>query len=167
MMTDTTTAVEFSMSRTFKAPRPQVWQAWTSREGLSQWWGPKGWDLKVTRFDFRAGGIFHYAMTQSGQTMWGRFAYRDIASPERLVFVSSFSNEAGEITRAPFSATWPLEVLNVLTLSETGDGTRVDLRGGPIDATPDERKTFEGMRDSMRQGFTGTFDNLDAHLARL
>lgn len=166
-MTDTTTATaEFSISRSFKAPRAQIWQAWTSRESLSRWWGPKGWDLHVAQFDFRVGGVFHYSMAQGGQTMWGRFVYREIAAPERLAFISSFSNEAGDVTRAPFSTNWPLEVLNVLTLSEIADGTRVNLRAGPINATADELEFFEGMRDSMRQGFTGTFDNLDALLAR-
>jgi uncharacterized protein YndB with AHSA1/START domain len=50
--------------------------------------------------------------------MWGRFVYREIVAPERIVFINSFSDEEGNITRAPFSPTWPLEVLNTLTLSE-------------------------------------------------
>jgi uncharacterized protein YndB with AHSA1/START domain len=113
--------------------------------------------------------MFLYSMQyKSGAPqMWGRFVYREIMPPERLVYVSSFSNEAGEITRAPFPQikdTWPLEVLNVLTLTEQGDTTTLTLRGRPINATDEEKRTFAGMFDSMRQGFGGTFEVLDAHL---
>jgi hypothetical protein len=33
------------------------------------------------------------------------------------------------------------------------------------EATEAERKTFEDGKDSMRQGWTGTFDRLDDYLA--
>ena len=66
--------------------------------------------------------------------MFGRFVYREVAAPERLVFVNSFSDAAGGITRAPFpqlDGKWPLEILNVVTLTEEGGRTTVSLRGGP------------------------------------
>jgi uncharacterized protein YndB with AHSA1/START domain len=94
----------------------------------------------------------------------GRFIYRDIVAPEKLVFINSFSDANGGITRAPFSPTWPLEILNTLTLTERDGKTTLDLRGSPINATEAERKTFEGMRNSLRQGFTGTFDQLETYL---
>ena len=57
--------------------------------------GPKGCKLRVVKVDLRPGGVFHYAMTyQPGHEMWGRFVYREVAAPERLVYVSSFSDEA-------------------------------------------------------------------------
>jgi hypothetical protein len=104
----------------------------------------------------------------TGKDMFGRFVYREIVAPERLVFINSFSDANGGITRAPFpqiGPTWPLEVLNTLTLSEQAGQTTLTLRGGPINATDEERKTFAGMFDSLRQGFTGTFDQLAAYLA--
>jgi uncharacterized protein YndB with AHSA1/START domain len=71
------------------------------------------------------------------------------------------------VTRQPMHATWPLEVLNTLTLSEQDGKTTLTLHGGPINATEEERKTFESGREGMRQGFTGTFDQLDAYLAKV
>jgi uncharacterized protein YndB with AHSA1/START domain len=53
-----------------------------------------------------------------------------------------------------------------MTLSEQGGKTTLTLRGAPINATEEERKTFAGMFDSMRQGFGGTFDQLDDYLAK-
>src|SRR5450631_3880460 len=77
---------DFVISRTFDAPRALVWKAWTDPEALAQWWGPKGATIRVVKLDMRPGGIFHYAMSfQPGHDMWGRFAYREIAPPERLV----------------------------------------------------------------------------------
>ena len=37
--------------------------------------------------------------------LWGIFNYREIVQPERLVFVNSFSDESGGVTRHPMSAT--------------------------------------------------------------
>ena len=78
----------------------------------------------MIKFELKPGGMFHYAMAfQPGHEMYGRFVYREIVAPERLVFVNSFSDAAGGITRAPFPQLkdkWPLEVLNVMTLTESG-----------------------------------------------
>lgn len=163
-----TQAKEFTISRTFNAPRDLVWKAWSEPEAFGQWWGPKGCKLDVVKFEFRPGGLFHYGMKMpDGQIWWGRIAYREIVKPERIVFVNSFSDASGSIARAPFSATWPLEILNNLTFTEQSGKTTLDLRGGPINPTDEERKMFEGMFASMQQGFGGTFDQLDAFLKKV
>jgi len=63
------------------------------------------------------------------------------------------------------SQTWPLEVINTLTLCEHVGKTTITLRGGPINATAEERKTFEAGREGMQQGFKGTLDQLAEYLA--
>jgi len=83
--------------------------------------------------------------------MWGRFVYRELVPPERLVFIVSFSDEAGNVTRHPMSPTWPLEVLNTMTLSEHGGKTTLTMHGRPINASEEERRTFEAGRDSMQK----------------
>jgi uncharacterized protein YndB with AHSA1/START domain len=100
-----------------------------------------------------------------GKDLWGKFTYREIVAPERLVFVVSFSDEKGGVTRHWLSPTWPLEVLNTVTFVEQGGKTTVRLSGSPINATTEERKTFEGGFQSMQQGFKGTLDQLDEYLA--
>jgi uncharacterized protein YndB with AHSA1/START domain len=162
---------EFVIEREFDAARDLVWKAWTEVEHLAQWWGPRGCRIEVLKFDLRPGGVFHYAMQFSaGKPMYGKFIYREIAAPERLVFVNSFSDPEGGLTRAPFPqlhGNWPLEVLNHLTLVEKGGRTGLTLRGHPINATPTEVATYTSMFDSMRQGFGGTFDALAEYLARV
>lgn len=62
--------------------------------------------------------------------------------------------------RAPFSATFPLEIKNLVTFTEEDGKTTITLSGGPINATQDELDFFKAMFDSMNQGFAGTFDQL-------
>jgi uncharacterized protein YndB with AHSA1/START domain len=156
----------FILNRTYDAPRDLVWKAWTEADRLAQWWGPKGMDGRVAHLDLRPGGRFHYAFTMpDGHTLWGKFDYRDVVVPQRLVFVDSFSDEGGGTTRHPMSATWPLKILNVLTLDEVDGRTILTLKAVPIDATDEERRAFEGGFDSLQQGFKGTLDQLENHLS--
>jgi uncharacterized protein YndB with AHSA1/START domain len=157
---------ELVITRVFDAPRELVWKAFTESDRLARWWGPQGFTMLVHRLDLRPGGVFHYSMrSPAGQILWGRFVYRELEAPERLVFVSSFSDAAGNLKRAPFNDAWPLEILNTLTLSASGSATTVTLRGGPINATEKEHEAFWNAQESTRQGFTGTFDQLAAYMA--
>jgi uncharacterized protein YndB with AHSA1/START domain len=158
---------EFVISRVFDAPRDLVWKAHTEPVRLMQWWGPKGFTMLSAKVDLRPGGIFHYGMrSPQGQEIWGKFVYREIAAPERLVFVVSFSDAEGNITRHPFHATWPLETLSTLTFTEHDGKTTLTVHWIPINETDEERKTFEDGRDSMRQGWKGTMDQLAGYLVK-
>jgi uncharacterized protein YndB with AHSA1/START domain len=157
---------EFVISREFDAPRELVWKAWTERDRLMQWFGPKGFRMTAARLDFRPGGIFHYCLrSPSGQDMWGKFVYREIVAPQRIVLVNSFSDEKGNLTRHPMSPTWPLEMLTTTTFAEFQGRTTVTVRWNALNATEAERKTFDTSHDGMRMGWTGTFDQLAEYLA--
>lgn len=161
------TVREFVVTRVFDAPRELVFKAWSEERHLARWWGPVGWAIRVRSLDFRPGGVFHYSMaTPDGQEMWGKFVYREIVEPERIVFVSSFSDEAANTVRAPFSADWPLDTLSTLTFEDQGDKTKLTLRVVPLTTSEVERRTFEGMFDSMNQGWNGTLDQLADYLAK-
>ncbi|WP_240417792.1 SRPBCC family protein [Paenibacillus periandrae] len=161
-------ANELVITRTFQAPRELVFKVWTEAEHLKHWWGPTGFTIHVAKADIRPGGVFHYCMKAAeGHEMWGKFVYHEIVSPEKIVFVNSFSDEEGNIVRAPFSQTFPLEIYNVFTFTEEQGTTTITLQGGPIDATEEELLFFHSMRGSMQQGFAGTFSQLDDYLASL
>ncbi len=165
---------EFVISRVFDAPRDLVWSAWTQGERLAQWWGPKGCKIRVLKLEMRPGGIFHYMMEfpkpqpflKGESEAWGRFIYREITAPERIIYINSFSDATGGITRAPFSEVWPLEVLVTVTLVEKSGKTTLTLRVHPINSTTEENEAFAGIHDSMRQGYGGTMDQLSDHLAK-
>lgn len=159
----------FTLTRVFRAPRELVVKAWTEREQLAKWFGPKGTRIVKSSLDLRVGGTYHYGMqSPDGSVMWGRWKFEELALPERMVFLSSFSNEQGEVARAPFfDGVWPLETHSTVTFSEhagIGKGTVVRLAWVPLRATAEELAQFASMHDSMRGGWSGTFDQLDEHL---
>jgi uncharacterized protein YndB with AHSA1/START domain len=157
----------FIIARTFDAPRARVWKAWTDRDQLKHWFGPKGFTMTAAELDFRPGGTFHYCLrSEDGKEMWGKFAYREIKAPERIGLVNSFSDEKGGLTRHPMAATWPLEMLSTTTLVDEGGKTKVTIEWSPLHPSEEERKTFEGAHDGMKQGWTGTFDQLADYLAK-
>jgi uncharacterized protein YndB with AHSA1/START domain len=159
-------ADDFVISREFDAPRDLVFKAWTEPERLAQWWGPKGFTMVSTKVDLRPGGTFLYGMRgPDGLEVWGKFVYREITPPKRMVFVNSFSDEEGGVTRHPLAPSWPLAMLNTLTLTERDGKTTVTLRVAAYAATDEERATFKAGRKSMEGGFGGTFDQLDAYLS--
>lgn len=157
----------FTFERVVDAPREAVFAAWTELEHLRRWWGPKEATWVSGTLDLRPGGTFHYCMRPpGGGEMWGKFVYRDVVPPERLVFVNAFSDAAGNVVRAPFHAEFPLEILTTAIFRDEGAGrTRVALSGYPLNATDAERKLFVAWRDSMRAGFGATLDHLAEHLA--
>jgi len=158
---------EFVISREFDVSRDLLFKAWTEPERLAQWWGPKGFSMFSAKVDLTPGGIFHYGMrSPDGHEMWGKFIYREIVPPEKLVFIDSFSDENQGVTRHPLSATWPLEMLNTVTLTENDGKTILTLRAIAYAATEEERATFKAGRSSMQQGFGGTMDQLADYLAR-
>ena len=156
----------FVITRSVAAPRARVWQAWTEVEHLQHWWGPKGFVVTHCKVDLRPGGLMHYRLrSPDGLDMWGRFLYREIVKPEKLVWVNSFSDEKGGITRHPMAPGWPREMLTTVTFAEQGKGTLITVNWVPINATDDERRLFDEGRASMNQGWSGTFENLEHFLA--
>ncbi len=138
----------FVISRVFDAPRELVFKAFTEPEHMKNWWGPKGFKVIAQSMDLRPGGMYHYGLqAPDGNTMWGRFIYREIAAPERIVFVSSFSDEKGGVTRHPMSPDWPIEMLSTFLFEDLGDDrTKFTVIWAPINETDKERETFEKGR---------------------
>ena len=158
---------DFVLSRTFDAPRDLMWKAWTESDRLGRWFGPKGSTVFHSRNDLRVGGTCHYGLRAAdGSEMWGRWVYREIVKPERLVFIVSFSDAKGGITRHPMAPEWPREMLSTITFEERQGKTTVTVRWSPYNATEAERKTFDAGRDSMKEGWTGTLDQLESDLAK-
>jgi len=158
---------DFAMTRVFDAPRALLWQCFTDPERMKHWWGPKGFKVITSKMDLCIGGTYHYGMqTPNGGAMWGLFTYREIVPQQKLVFVNSFSDEKGGVTRHPGSPTWPLYMLSTFTFEDAPDGkTKFTVRWQTLNATAEEQKTFDTMRDSMTQGWSGTMEQLAAYLA--
>jgi uncharacterized protein YndB with AHSA1/START domain len=160
---------DFIISRLFDSPRDLLWQCFTDPERMKHWWGPKGFTVIASKMDLRVGGTYHYGMkAPDGSPMWGLFTYREIVPQERLIFVNSFSDENGGVTRHPMAPTWPLTMLSTFTFEDAAHGkTRFTVRWQALDASPEEQATFDSdqSRTSMTNGWSGTMDQLAAYLA--
>lgn len=159
---------ELVIVREFNAPRQLVFDSFTKPEHLLQWWGPKGSTINILTANIKPGGTFHYQLTAPDNSiMFGKFVYREIVSPEKVVFVSSFADKAGHVIPTPFPIKFPNEILNTWTLTEQNNKTTITLRGEPINGTEEEHEGFRNLFSSMEKGFGGTFDQLDEHLKNI
>lgn len=159
-------AGEFVISRLVDAPRERVWKAWSEPEQLQAWFGPKGFETFHARLDFRPGGTYHYGMRNAagGVEMWGKWSFREITAPGRLSFVMAFSDKDGGLGRHPLAPSWPRQMLATILFAEMGGKTLVTIKSAPYEATEAEVKIFREGFSSMNQGWSGTFERLDAYL---
>ena len=129
---------KLTLERTFRAPIREVWELWTTREGIEAWWGPDGFSVSVMAIDLRPGGLLRYSMTaigadqvdymvKAGMPITTQNSRRFVAvdPPHRLVFKEQADFIPGVA---------PYEVETVVELTEQGDETRLVL-------------TFEAMHD--------------------
>jgi uncharacterized protein YndB with AHSA1/START domain len=163
-----TSTEPFVITRVLNAPRKLVWAAFTEADRLKHWFGPKGFTPDVSKVDLRVGGTHHYRLAGPGDVkMWGKWTFREIVPQQKLVMLSGFSDEDGGTTRHPMAPTWPLHMISTFTFEDAGAGkTKITIEWAPYDASPEEIMTFEVGRPSMTQGWSGTFEQLEAYLAK-
>jgi uncharacterized protein YndB with AHSA1/START domain len=159
---------KFVINRTFDAPLDVMFKMWTDPDHLSQWLPPTGFRMEFISSDIRPGGSAFYVMTDDrNTTMYGRVEYLKIEKPDRIVYTQQFCDENGKISRHPKAPTWPETMLTTVELAEEGsDRTRVTVIWIPYGAfSREELETFIKSKAGMTQGWTGSFDKLDAHLS--
>ncbi len=159
------------ISRTIPASVKQVFERFSQKDHLSNWWGPKGMEIEIKTQDFQPGGIFHYVLKAgNGFEMWGKFTYLEIEAPHRVTLINSFSNAEAETVPAPlipFGADWPLEMWTEYRFDPSGNQTIMTLSSIPQHATEASHQLFYENHDNMKLGFKGTFDALEEYLTRI
>lgn len=158
----------FVINRSFDAPIETMFDMWTRPEHFSQWLPPTGFTMEFHRLDIRPGGEGFYSMTNGQFTMYSRVDYLDLHRPDRIVYVQYFTDAQENLSRHPGAPTWPEKMLTTVLLSEEGPATtRVTVRWEVYGtATPDEIAAFVAERGGMTQGWTGSFDKLEALVER-
>jgi uncharacterized protein YndB with AHSA1/START domain len=133
------------IERRYAAPAKAVFEAWTSAEMLRRWYPPGAdWDTPVAEVDLRVGGRLRIVMrSPSGEEFGGGGEYREVAAPSRLVF------------------TWAWDRADVAVGTQV---VEVDFTEHP-DGTTTVVMTNRGVageqaRESHREGWEGSFDNL-------
>lgn len=140
-MNMTTSAPEFTITRTLNARREIVWRAWTEKKELAVWLPST--PLESISFDVRKGGRYRYTMVnkETGQEIHTGGVFLDVIPYERLVFTWGYPDA-------------PIEDSPVVTLTLTEQGDRTEmifhLRGFP--GHPGDQYVYDG--------WSNTFDNL-------
>lgn len=164
----------FILERRFAAPRELVYAALTEATHLARWMSPAGMELSHCTVEAKVGGAFHYAMRPVGMAdvpaMWGKWTFRELSPPERLVVVVQFSDQDGGVTRHPMAPSWPLYTLSttmLTTLPEATPTTLMRLEWRTVDASAAEQASFDAAHAGMAQGWGGTMDQLEKYLAEV
>jgi uncharacterized protein YndB with AHSA1/START domain len=144
---------EITITRTFDAPRAQIFRAWTDPEILARWWGPKGFTNPVCEFDARVGGAIRIHMRAPDGAIYPMGGeVREIVPPERLVFTNNALDEAGN----PI-----IQGLTTVTFAEDAGKTKMTLHTRGAAVVEIAVKYLQGME----MGWTMSIDKLQALLA--
>jgi uncharacterized protein YndB with AHSA1/START domain len=136
------------IERTFAAPAPAVFDAWTSEEVLRRWFrGMPDWETPVASVDLRIGGTIRVVMRNpdDGAEYGARGEFRVIDRPRRLEMTWIFDDDRQN------------PQLIELEFSERGGVTTVVMVNSGIGA--------DKQRHAQESGWHGCFDNLDRALA--
>ncbi len=134
-----------------------VWDAFTKKEFLDQWWAPKPLKSKTKYMDFRVGGRRFYAMVspEGEEIGWQIFEYTSITLKSNFKCLSIFTDK-DERPQFP-GATWDV------TFSERSGITRVSISIS-FESFEELGKMIEM---GFKEGFTVTLSELTILLKSL
>jgi uncharacterized protein YndB with AHSA1/START domain len=140
---------EFVMTRVFDAPRDLVFEAHSSCEHMSNWWGPRKYDVSDCQIDFRPGGAWRIVQRGPGGEEFGFHGeFRDIRRPERITWTFEFEGAPGHVS------------VQTVTFEEHDGKTTLTAV-----AVFDSKEERDGMLQSgMEEGAAETYDRLDEYL---
>ena len=127
-----------TLERTFNATIEEVWELWTTKEGIESWWGPEGFVVNVRKLDLRPGGELAYAMTAT--------------APEQIEFLKKAGMPLTTETRLTYTEIVPERWLAYTTLADFIPGVRPYEVATTVElaASPQGVKmvlTFDAMHD--------------------
>lgn len=93
-------ATPVKIERTYETSVEDLWELWTTKEGLESWWGPEGFRIDVHELDLRVGGTLRYDMIAVGA--------------EEIEFMKKSGMGISHDTRGTFVEIEPLRRLKVL-----------------------------------------------------
>lgn len=143
----------FTLVRRIAARPAIVFEALTTAEGVSSWWGPDDLPVILAEVDARVGGAFRVRFrTLDGREHESCGEYLEIDPPRRLVMSWRFT-AGGEA-------------------EEAGGNSRIEIELTPIAGGVELSFTHKNFRSaasalSHQQGWTGALDKLVRNLGAL
>ncbi|MAO15996.1 MAG: ATPase [Muricauda sp.] len=141
------------VDKEFAADLSLVWDAFTKKELLDQWWAPKPYISKTKQMDFREGGMRFYVMVgPEGQEHWAIQKYKSITPKSNFTYLNAFADKDAN-PNLPGSD-WDL------SFSEQNGKTTVN-----IVIVNDSLERLEQMIEmGFKEGFTAALQQLEAVL---
>lgn len=125
-----------ALERIWDASVEDVWELWTTKDGIESWWGPEGFAVTVQSIDLRPSGVLLYTMTavaeetiafmkQAGQPLSSshRVTYVEIEPRHRL----SYDHVVDFVPDIE-----PYEVRHTVEIEPHADGVRMVLSFDPM-----------------------------------
>lgn len=158
----------FVIERTFPVSQQRLFKACTDKQEMMAWFAPPGMTVIKSEQDFRPGGTYHYGLSSGqGNEMWGKVTYKEITPASRLVYLQSFSDPQGGLTRHPLAPQWPLEIVTVMDFIAEGENqTKLKISWIHAGVEDAEGETFRAAHEGMKGGWTATLDSLAAYLGK-
>ena len=142
------------IKREFDAALSVVWDAFTKKEILDQWWAPKPLLSKTKYMDFKAGGRRFYAMcTPEGDEHWGVQDYTSVDPTTNFKFISGFTDKDENLYPAFPRSEWNLD------FAEAGGITTVSIAI--------KHKTMADLEKMIEMGFKEGFTMILNYLETL
>jgi uncharacterized protein YndB with AHSA1/START domain len=136
-----------------KASIRDVWELWTTKEGIESWWGPEGFKVKVHELDLRPGGRMLYAMTavEPGQIQFMKQAGMPLTTEAKLTYTEIVSGASIAYThRADFiPGVDPYDVGNKVDFHAESGGVRMILRLDPMHSEEWTQRAVMGMESQL------------------
>jgi len=144
--------------REFAAEVALVWDAYTKKELLDQWWAPKPWKARTKSMDFKVGGQWHYAMVgPNGEEHWAVANYKSIEPQKKFVGLDGFTDTEGNVNTAMPQSQWEV------TFTGKGNHTMVEFK-----ITYDNLMALETtIQMGFKEGLAMAMEGLDALLPTL
>ncbi|MBP7924404.1 MAG: SRPBCC domain-containing protein [Saprospiraceae bacterium] len=139
-----------NVKRVFAAALPLVWDAYTNREILDQWWAPKPWKARTKSMDFREGGQWLYAMVgPHGEEHWAIATYTNIEFQKHFTGLDAFTDAEGTINNDLPKSRWEVH------FSDLGHHTRVEMRISYDDLAQLEATIQMGFKEGLSMAMEG------------
>lgn len=146
------------IKREFAAEQSLVWDTFTKKELLDQWWAPAPWTSKTSHMNFEVGGKRVYAMcSPEGEEHWAVQHFTAITAITNFQFEDAFADSSGKVNKTLPAMHWNLD------FSHKHDSTMLEIFI--------QLKTLEQLEQiiqmGFKEGFTQTLGALDNLLIQL
>ena len=141
------------IERRYTASIEDVWELWTTKEGIESWWGPDGFSVKVHELDLRAGGEMRYAMTaiDAAQVQFMKRAGMPLTTEAKLTYSAIVPGKSIAYThRADFiPGIEPYDVENKVEFFAEGGNVRMVLTLDPMHSDEWTQRAAMGMESQL------------------